>query len=600
MNPSFLAACTLVALFAGLPIVQREAGDVESGTIEGSVLLHGVSLENSPRGVASAIVTLNSVTGGVRRTVTTDASGRFRFLRLPAATYRIAAEKAGYVRAELGARTIGGAGVPLTLRVGEFRHGLQILLARGAVITGTIFDDKGAPSPGKSVILLRRKFVAGRTTLVKIPVIAALTGHSGDAISDDRGIFRLYGVSPGSYLVATARGAGSLEVNTRRMSSEDVSRAMTPIGSTAASSRDRGVSNALTAGETLVPVYFPGTVVASEARPIELEPGQEVGGVDIMLQSVATSTVTGVVRGLPGDKRQTAVQLVNEEVDTDWLGVRPTVSVSPDGQVRLSGLVPGRYRMEGRTVAESFAAPSDGAPRVHVRGGWASHDFVVSGAARSASVSLTLVPTVRLAGRVESPPIIAGTSPPAWTITLLPVPVVANSWQTGFTTVVDGRGFESPDLVPGRYRVLAVASRSSRLMFAGVSIDGRPAIDELIEIERDANLVVHASQNWTELAGHVEDQQGQPTAQLTAVVFSVSRGKWYWRSRHVAAVRVADDGTFRVSNLPAGPYLLAVVPDPDPDRWFDPDYLEALVPGAISLELAARKETTQRVRLAGQ
>jgi protocatechuate 3,4-dioxygenase beta subunit len=73
---------------------------------------------------------------------------------------------------------------------GSAIEGIEIQLVRGAAITGKVTGADGNPVVGRAVLLrsankkpfhVSRSFVSGRT--------------------DDRGVYRFYGVSPGSYLV---------------------------------------------------------------------------------------------------------------------------------------------------------------------------------------------------------------------------------------------------------------------------------------------------------------------------------------------------------------------------------------------------------------
>src|SRR6185436_14410459 len=76
---------------------------------------------------------------------------------------------------------------------------VKITMVRGGVITGTVTDSKGQP-------------VVGVPVQATPPSGASALGSfmSGMAVeTDDRGIYRIFGLLPGQYVV-TAGGAGAL------------------------------------------------------------------------------------------------------------------------------------------------------------------------------------------------------------------------------------------------------------------------------------------------------------------------------------------------------------------------------------------------------
>ena len=79
----------------------------------------------------------------------------------------------------------------------QFAANLQ--LPRGSVITGTVVDEYGEPTPGTQVRVMRYVVQAGRRTLQQ----------TGSGATDDRGIYRVYGLQPGEYIVsAVPRNVG--------------------------------------------------------------------------------------------------------------------------------------------------------------------------------------------------------------------------------------------------------------------------------------------------------------------------------------------------------------------------------------------------------
>ncbi len=145
-----------------------------------------------------ARVTLNANEGGGSRTAMTDEEGRYVFSGVGAGRYMLSASKTGHVGVIFGQTRPGRPGTPIQLTDGQqFAANLQ--LPRGSVITGTVVDEYGEPTPGTQVRVMRYVVQAGRRTLQQ----------AGNGATDDRGIYRVYGLQPGEYIVsAVPRNAG--------------------------------------------------------------------------------------------------------------------------------------------------------------------------------------------------------------------------------------------------------------------------------------------------------------------------------------------------------------------------------------------------------
>ncbi len=76
---------------------------------------------------------------------------------------------------------------------------LVLKMLRGAAITGMIRDERGQPAPNVSVRAMQFRTLQGEKALVT----ASGSGDLADT-TDDRGVFRLYGLSPGDYIISTS------------------------------------------------------------------------------------------------------------------------------------------------------------------------------------------------------------------------------------------------------------------------------------------------------------------------------------------------------------------------------------------------------------
>ena len=184
---------------------QQQARDAQvPAAATGTGVITGVvSSGGNAAPVRRARVTLSGpeLRGG-RSTVTND-QGQFTFSALPPGRFTMMASKAGYVDVPYGAKRPGRPGTPIQLAAAQKMEGANIALPKGGVITGVVVDDSGEPSPGTQVRVLRYEMRTGEKTLQQ----------AGQAQADDRGIYRIYGLQPGEYLISAVprnQGIGDL------------------------------------------------------------------------------------------------------------------------------------------------------------------------------------------------------------------------------------------------------------------------------------------------------------------------------------------------------------------------------------------------------
>ena len=177
--------------------------------------------------------------------------------------------------------------------------------------------------------------------MVEVPIAGALFGEA----ADDRGVYRLYGLPAGEYLIsATPRNTGIGDI--RRMSESEIRAAEQAIKQP--QSPLEPDEPPVTVGYTAV--FFPGVLNASQASAITLRSGEERQGVDFAVQFVRTATVEGTVVA-PGSLRPESVELLMLPRQAGLPGIGgPAVflagsarRVGPDGKFTFTGVAPGSY-----------------------------------------------------------------------------------------------------------------------------------------------------------------------------------------------------------------------------------------------------------------
>jgi Carboxypeptidase regulatory-like domain len=131
---------------------------------------------------------------GSERTVTSDEEGSFRFTNLAPGVYAIEAQIPGYI--------VEGA----SLSANVYRTGEQatIRLTKGGVITGRVTDETGEPLVRLPVLASRVRRVEAQSAGSSTPDSALdMPGKGIEELgwTDDRGVYRIYGLPPGVYVV---------------------------------------------------------------------------------------------------------------------------------------------------------------------------------------------------------------------------------------------------------------------------------------------------------------------------------------------------------------------------------------------------------------
>ena len=157
-------------------------------TLEGEVVALGTGVP-----VARARLVLAKVAGAAvdYRIGITDNNGRFVFHNLAAGSYRVFAERQGYLRGEHGRRAANVPGTPVVVVEGQSPPPIKILMIPTGVITGRVLDD-GRPARNVWVRAMRAVYRDGERVLT-------LADY---AKTDDRGEYRIFGLPPAAYFVS--------------------------------------------------------------------------------------------------------------------------------------------------------------------------------------------------------------------------------------------------------------------------------------------------------------------------------------------------------------------------------------------------------------
>jgi len=578
-----------------------------TAAISGTVVVAG-----SGQPARRARVSIGSAEAHVSRSAETNDQGAFTFAALPAGRYTVSATKSGYVSVTYGQRRPGRSGTAIQLADGQ-KVQIRLQLPRGGVISGTVLDEHGEAIPGTQVRVLRYSTATGERTLQQ----------SGNGSTDDRGIYRVYGLQPGEYVVCavprnTSTAASAVErlvvvkaqLTELQAQSDPEARARAQEMAAILPTLQAEAAAANGPVNGYAPVYFPGTTSAASATSLTIGPAEERLGIDFQLQLVPMSRIEGMVASPSGQNlTQIQVSLVNVGDGVNGLGDSNT-RTDRNGQFTIANVPPGQYRIQARATAGATlaaATPAPGGLRVArsepVRY-WAAAEVSVDGQT-TPNVVLALQPGISVSGRLEFE---GRAQVPAdltrARVSLMPIRTGADgdNMQPPGAGRVDASGrFTISNVVPGRYR-LSGSAGAAEWTLQSATISGQDALDSFLEVkgnEEISGAVITFSDQQTELTGVVTNTQGQPVSEYSLIVYAADSKYWGPMSRRVRSIRPDSDGQFKITNLPPGEYRIGTVLDPEPGSWYDPAFLQQLEGTAMRITLGEGEKKAQNIQVSG-
>jgi len=571
---ALLAACAIASGAQQPPRDTPAQPSTATTAATGRIAGHVVAADTG-RPIKRARVFLSAAELPGGRGMLTDDDGGFDFSDLPAGRYTLYASKSGFVQLFYGQRRPLQAGTPLQLVNGQQLKGVDFALPRGGVISGRLSDENGDVMPGVAVAILRYQYQQGDRQLMP----------AGRAQTDDRGVYRVWGLNPGEYYVsATAQG-------------ENPGGGRGRGGEGGARGGGRGRGGALAPDEDqdqlmYAPTYYPGVGSVADARSVTVGVSQEVLGVDFGLQLVRTATISGHVENPNGSRPSNGNITLSPQnrsgVGRGNFGTTYGSRIDGSGQFSIANVPPGLYTLRARNNDRD--APLTASQPLSVSGDVGNVAVVLqSGGSLAGTIVFqpgsTPAPTdlsqVRLSAPSADPDDNAGP---------MPNPRVNKDGTFTIDGVTVGTHFIRPN-GGGGLRGWNLKS---------VTVDGRDVTDIPIAIrsgQRLSNIVVTFTDKVTEINGSVTDAQGNAVTEYTILAFSTNSAVWRPQSRQIATARPDQTGMFRIRSLPAGEYYVATVDPSEQGEWFDPAYLDQHRGGAARVTLGDGDLKTQDLRV---
>ncbi|MCM3874726.1 MAG: carboxypeptidase-like regulatory domain-containing protein [Pyrinomonadaceae bacterium] len=268
-----------------------------TGSVSGSVTLKGKRVP----GINVALRSMGSDQPLPALIATTDSEGNYRISKVPAGQYQVSPVAPTFVITEM--IMAGHQGKLVILTEGESVDGIDFTLVKGGVITGKVLDADGRPVVEEplNLIAVDSSDQSGRTHLLFFR-------------TDDRGVYRIFGIPAGRYKVAVGQNS--------RMDSLGRPRRPYP------------------------PTYHPDTADAAQAEIVEVVEGDESAGIDITVGRIldryaASGRIIDGETGQPLSNIRLGVARRTENGGHDYQPVRSLSSSR--GEFKIEGLMPGAY-----------------------------------------------------------------------------------------------------------------------------------------------------------------------------------------------------------------------------------------------------------------
>lgn len=518
----------ILFLTLGSAVAAQSQPDQKSteGTPTGKISGHVVNDAGQP--LADAIVTVRTYGfGAANRTTTTDSDGSFQVTGLDSVAYLISASFPGYVPAPRD---------PDVNPIGYYRVGesIRLEMIKGGVITGTVTRSNGEPVVVVPVRAYMIRDSKGQLTRYGTP--------SQERNTDDRGVYRIYGLAPGVYLVAAGGG---------RSSAYNVS-----------------------AYATDAPTYAPSST-RDTAAEIVVHTGEEIADVDIRYRGETGHAVSGVVNSkLTADQPLgfsiTLVSTFNGISQPSYSSFQP-----PGGRgFSIYGVADGDYD----AIAQSFLPATtewilSEPRRIKVRGADVTGLELTASALGSIRGRVTLEDSKAPECKDKRRPLFGETLVTPWHNEKAAKDQPRFIWGLGTPTLPEVQGdFTLRNLAPGQYRFNArplvrywylksISWQSSSSALPKAIQETRPADaarnwTTLKAGDRLSGLTITLAEGAASLHGQIDVAEGQSLpSRMFVYLVPAEREKSNEVLRFFTSI-VSGDRTFEMTNLAPGRYRI--------------------------------------------
>jgi hypothetical protein len=334
----FVRALVLVCLLCA-PFAAQEPPAAGRGSISGVI-----TKRPSGEAAAGAVIRILKETpgggalgGGPPGTTapmtTAAADGSFVLTDVDPGMHGLVATLPGYLPVEYGQRSPTGIGMPFEVRAGQ-RVTVRLALWPTSGISGRVVDADGDPVGRVQVLALRQMYDGGKPAQTIAQTV----------MTNDRGEYRMFWLTPGSYRVAARAFEASgvtPAVNIgppRRFGTSEL--ATPPV------LNRRTLENGVATEEVSIPIYSASTPDPQLSTIVTIAPGENASGIDVQLAGnrIPSHHVRGFVQGAaPSGRPAPQAQVVVVPRVQSPMPAIAGAAVRADGSFDVPGVPAGSY-----------------------------------------------------------------------------------------------------------------------------------------------------------------------------------------------------------------------------------------------------------------
>ncbi len=495
-------------------------GKVVDGTSKEGIRKATVFLTAMPAGNPSGNnVRAGNFTPPAVYSAITDDSGVYAVAGLAAGAYALRAEKAGYLFEFTG----GGRA---TVKPGENTEAPELKMTRHATLSGRVTDIDGEPLENVSV----RALPASTRR-------ASFAGSGGQAMTDDRGMFRIPRLAPGAFFL---------------LASKNVHNAGTVI---LAGGQAPAVES---------PTFYPNARDSASAVKVTVGSGEERTGLEIRMQKSPAVPVHGRVTGDGLRDRPASVSLLplrpaGRRPNAMWESTSWSAMTNPEGGFLFRNVLPGDY--------VAVANQGQASARAQVRVG----ETEVEG------LELVLAPPVTITGRATADgggKLTGGN----FGVNIRALDGIRSSGGGG-TVAADG-SFTIQNLHRGRMEVLNLAP--SGWYLKSVLVGGQPQPGFAFDVTGDMTIDLVYSNKPGAVEGTVEGTEG---VRIAAALPRGPAGAAPFTTLYRSAMIPDGKNTFKIESVTPGEYEIVVASVGLIDALADQPVWEKVKTKAVSVKV---------------